>query len=210
MDTRVKRIVIISSIIFTVSIIGVLIFYFLAVRNSSPLDAEGMVIIDNSSDYSEHISSDSFEKLGSYLYEFIKEPTQEEYHATIISGSYSYAPDSWFSKFIVEAKGKDISWNVLIQTLNDGSVGGDIVITCKSGSACSDVSQKEDSTKTLQNFLPINTNDYIISQKLDDPYTLSVVYYDQTDVGKKKALEKIKSLGFDPEDYNIHYYYGGH
>jgi hypothetical protein len=38
---------------------------------------------------------------------------------------------------------------------------------------------------------------------------ISVVYYDQQGTGKEKALEKIKSLGFKPEDYKIEYFYGG-
>ena len=168
------------------------------------------VIIKNSAQYTSHISSESFIDLGEYLYNFIKEPREDVYYATIVDGSYTYSATSWFSEFTVAVDDSDIVWGVSMQTLRTGEINGDIGVTCVSGEACLSVSAKSNPTATLQSYLPLNTNDYIISFETDNINVLSVVYYDQEGVGKSKALEKITSLGFNPEDYTINYYYGGH
>lgn len=209
MDTRVKRIIAVSGVVFLAAIVGALVFYFLSPKHPATQTSDKTVIIDNYADYTEHISSDSFGYLGNYLYGFIDNPKQGVYHATIVDGSYSYASDSWFSKFVVEVKDSDVSWNISLQTLRNGEINGDIAITCNSGASCVPLSQKMNSTRALQDLLPINTNDYIIAYKTGDYNALSIVYYDREGTGKEKALEKIKSLGFKPEDYTIDYYYGG-
>ena len=62
-------------------------------------------------------------------------------------------------------------------------------------------------TDDLSNLIELNK---VSSFNTNDINVLSVVYYDQEGIGKSKALEKITSLGFNPEDYTINYYYGGH
>lgn len=207
-EPRGKRIIIISGIAFVALVVGLLVFYFISSGNPSTQKSDKTVVIDNYKDYTRYISSDSYGYLGNYLYEFIKDPKQGVYHAEITEGSYSYDSKSWFSKFIVKLKDSNISWRISIQTLNTGEINGDISVTCESGD-CISLSEKMNSTEALQDLLPITTNDYIISQSTADYDTLSVVYYDTAGEGKTKALEKITSLGFKPEDYTIQYFYGG-
>ncbi|MDB5179826.1 MAG: hypothetical protein JWN12_458 [Candidatus Saccharibacteria bacterium] len=211
MDTRKKRILIIAIIVFIIGSIAGIVYYMVTPRLPSTQDSTKTVIIDNYSDYTGHISSNSFGTLGNYLYRFIQKPSQGVYHATIVDKSYTYAPDSWFSNFIVKLTDSDISWKVSMQTLDNGDINGDISIVCNSGGvACLSLSDTLDSKTTLQALLPINTPDYIIATQKNDYNGLSIIYYDQEGTGKTKALENIKSLGFKPEDYSITYYYGGH
>ena len=211
MDERTKRILFIYGALFAIGIVIVLLFYFLVPKNPGTQASDKTVIIDNYRDYTKNISSDSFGILGNNLYRFIKNPNKGVYHATIVDGSYTYAADSWFSKFIVQLKDSDISWKVSMQTVKNGEINGDIAISCNSGGeACLSLSDTLNSKRALQDVLPLNTDDYIISGQADDYKGISVVYYDQNGVGKAKALEKIKSLGFKPEDYTIEYFYGGH
>lgn len=208
MDLRTKKAVIVSGIIFLIGFIAVVI-YLLLPKPPSTQNSDKTVIIDNYADYTERISSDSFGMLGNYLYRFIDKPEKGVYHGEIVEGSYTYASDSWFSKFIVKLKDSDVSWKVTLQTIKNGDINGDINIECVSGNACLSVSETVNSTRVLQDLLPITTNDYIISYQSDNYDAISIVYYDQKGIGKAKALEKIKSLGFKPEDYKIEYFYGG-
>jgi len=208
MDTRAKKILIIAGSVFAVLVVAFLVYYFFVPKYPSTQHSDKTVIIDNYTEYTKHISSDSFGYLGNYLYQFIKEPQKGVYHAEITEGSYSYASDSWFSKFIVKLKDSDISWNISMQTLKNGEINGDIGVTCNSGS-CISVGEVMNSTRALQDLLPITTNDYIIAYKTNDYDAISIVYYDEAGTGKEEALEKIKSLGFKPEDYKIEYHYGG-
>lgn len=211
MNTRAKRIFTVSIIAFIVILIASVVYFLFAPKTPSTQNSDKTVIIDNYSEYTSHISADSFGYLGNYLYGFINEPSQGVYHATIVDGSYTYDSDSWFSTFTVKLVDNDISWNVSIQTLKNGEINGDIKVTCASGgAACLSMSSKINSTTHLQDLLPLTTDDYIISYQKDNYDGLSIVYYDHEDIGKTKALEKIKSLGFKPEDYTIQYYYGGH
>lgn len=211
MDTRTKRIFIISGIVFGVGIIALLLFYFLTPKLPSTQDADKTVVIDNYTDYTSHISPDSFGYLGNYLYTFIKNPSEGVYHATIVNDSYRYSPDSWFSTFTVNLVNSDVSWKISMQTIKDGEINGDISVTCDTGgSNCLSLSNKVNSTTKLQDLLPLNSDDYIITYQKDKYNALSVVYYDQAGTGKAKAIEKIKSLGFNPDDYTIEYFYGGH
>jgi hypothetical protein len=209
MNTRTKRILIIAVVIFIISSIASVIYFLASPKLPSTQDSTETVIIDNYSDYNGRISSDSFGQLGNYLYRFIEKPNKGVYHATIVDGSYTYSSDSWFSNFIVTLIDSDISWKVSMQTLKDGSINGDISIQCNSGATCLSLSDRLESTRVLQDLLPINTPDYIIAIQKDNYDALSIIYYDQEGTGKIKALENIKSLGFKPENYNITYYYGG-
>ncbi len=210
MDQRTKRIVTIAGIIFVIGFIALLVFYFLVPKLPSTQDKDKTVIIDNYSSYTAKISSDSFGYLGNYLYKFIKDPKQGVYHATIVDKSYEYSSTSWFSKFTVKLKDSDISWNISMQTINDGEINGDIGITCNSGGdACLSLTDTMNTPTVLQDLLPITTDNYVINYQKNDYDTLSVIYYNQDGTGKNEALEKIKSLGFKPEDYTIKYYYGG-
>lgn len=208
MDIRAKRILIIFGVIFIAGCIA-LVFYLLSPKLPSTQQSDKTVIIDNYSDYTDHISSDSFGMLGNFLYRFIDKPDKGVYHATIVDGTYTYASDSWFSKFTVKLKESDISWDITLQTLKNGEINGDINVVCSGGSACLSLSDTMNSSRVLQDLLPITTDDYVISYQTNNYETLSIVYYDQKGVGKTKALEKIKSLGFKPEDYKIEYFYGG-
>lgn len=209
MNTRAKRILIISVIVFIIGSIASIIYFSLLPKLPSTQDSTETVIIDNYADYTEHISSDSFGQLGNYLYRFIETPTESTYHATITDGSYNYSSDSWFSNFTVTVVDSDVSWKVSMQTLKDGEINGDISIQCYSGEKCLSFSDRLESTRALQDLLPINTPDYIIAIQQDNYDALSIIYYDQEGTGKTKALEKIESLGFTPESYSITYYYGG-
>lgn len=209
MDMRTKRIFIISSIVFALGIIAVVVFYFLTPKLPSTQNSDKTVIIDNYAKYTRYISSDSFGTLGNNLYRFIDKPSQGVYHAAIVEETYTYAQDSWFSEFTVKLKDSDISWDIRMQTVNNGDINGDVSITCASGATCLSLSDTMNSRTELQDYLPLNADEYVIAyQKKDN--TLSVVYYDQDGLGKTKALEKIRSLGFKPENYTIEYYYGGH
>jgi|GEM_PF-5460987 len=211
MDIRAKRTIIAIIIAFIVLCAAAVIYFFLAPKTPSTQNSDKTVIIDNYTEYTEHISRDSFGYLGNYLYKFIHSPKQGVYHGEIAEGSYTYDQDSWFSDFIIKLKDSDVSWKISLQTTKDGEINGDISVTCNSGgSACVSLSSKMESQSALQDYLPITTDDYIMSYSKDDYNTLSVVYYDQEGIGKAKALEKITSLGFKPEDYSINYYYGGH
>lgn len=210
MDTRLKRILVITGVIFTAGIIALLVFYFITPRPPATQNSDKTVIIDNYSKYTNHISSDSFGYLGNYLYEFIKNPKQGMYHATVVDNSYTYSSESWFSKFTVQLIGSDVSWKISMQTINTGAITGDIAVTCNAGSSlCSSFSDIRNSKTTLQDLLPINTAEYIIANQKDSSSKLSIIYYDNGNIGKTKAIEKIKSLGFDPNNYTIQYYYGG-
>lgn len=211
MNTRAKRILIITAVIFIIGSIASIVYFLVTPRLPSTQDSNKTVIIDNYSHYTSYISSDSFGTLGNYLYRFIQKPSQSVYHAAIVDGSYTYSSDSWFSNFIVKLKDSDVSWKVSMQTLKNGDINGDISIVCNSGGAtCLSLSDTLNSTTALQDLLPISTPDYIIATQKNDYNGLSIIYYDQAGAGKTKALEKIKSLGFKPEDYSITYYYGGH
>ncbi len=210
MDTRTRKIFITAGIVFVVAVVAMVV-YALIPKNPSTQDSDKTVIIKNYSKYTDHISADSFGYLGNYLYKYIKDPKKGVYNATIVDGSYTYSKDSWFSRFVVKLEDSDISWKVSMQTLDDGSINADIGITCVSGSACLTTSSGvQNVVAKLQASLPITNDDYIISYQLGTENTLSIVYYDQEGTGKTKALDKIKSLGFKPEDYTIEYYYGGH
>ena len=209
MEPRAKKVLIIAVISFLVLVVGLIVFYLISSRYPSTQYSDKTVIIDNYKEYTDHISSDSYGFLGNYLYEFIKEdPKKGIYHAEIVPDSYSYASDSWFSKFIVKVKDSDISWKISMQTLDNGEINGDIGVTCNSGD-CISLSERLESPTVLQDKLPITNNDFIISQKSGNYNGLSIVYYDQEGTGKTKALEEITSLGFKPEDYEIEYFYGG-
>jgi hypothetical protein len=209
MGTRRKRILTIAIII--VGSIAAIVYFLVIPRLPSTQKSNNTVIIDNYSDYTSNISSNSFGTLGNYLYSFIQKPSKGVYHGTIVDKSYTYASDSWFSNFIVKLTDSDISWKVSMQTLNNGDINGDISIVCNSGGvACLSLSDTQDAKTTLQSLLPINTPDYIIATEKDNYNGLSIIYYDQEGTGKTEALDKIKSLGFKPEDYTITYYYGGH
>lgn len=210
MNLRTKRIVLIAIVVFVIGSIISIVYFLLAPRLPSNQRANDTVIIDNYTDYTSHISSDSFGQLGNNLYRFIQKPSQKVYHATITDGSYTYSPDSWFSKFTVKLKDSDISWKVSMQTLNKGEINGDIAIVCQSGASCLSLSDTLESKRALQDLLPISAPTYIIAIQKNDYNGLSIIYYDQEGTGKTEALEKIKSLGFKPEDYSITYYYGGH
>ncbi len=210
MDKQFKRVVTILIVVFTVLII-VAIVYALIPKKPSTQASDKTVIIQNYSQYTEHISPDSFGYLGNYLYKFIKEPSKGIYEANIVANSYTYTSNSQFSNFIVKLEGNDIAWKISMQTLNSGEINGDVGIFCHSGGdACLSVSSGTRNAKsTLQSKLPITTNDFIISNQLRAKDKISVVYYDQEGTGKTKALDKIKELGFKPEDYTIEYFYGG-
>lgn len=211
MNTRTKRILTIAIIIFIIGSIAAIVYFLVTPKHPSTQDLHKTVLIDNYADYTSHISSDSFGTLGNYLYRFIPKPSQDVYHATIVDKSYTYASDSWFSNFIVKLQGGDVSWKVTMQTLNNGGINGDISVVCHSGgTACLSLSDILNSKTALQDSLPINTPDYIIATQKNDYNGLSIIYYDQEGTGKTEALDKIKSLGFKPEDYTITYYYGGH
>ena len=210
MDTRLKRIITIAAIIFIIGSIASIIYFIVVPRLPSTQNSDKTVIIDNYKDYTRRISSDSFGQLGNYLYNFIKEPNQGVYHASISDGSYDYSSTSWFSTFIVKMKDSDVSWKVSLQTLKSGEINGDMSVTCNSGDACLATSGTLNPSTTLQALLPISTPEYIIALQKNNLNGISVVYYDQEGTGKTKALEKITSLGFKPEDYTIQYYYGGH
>lgn len=206
MDPRMKKRVIVAGIAILVLFIGIIV-YALIPKLPSTQASDKTVIIDNYKDYTAHISSDSFGHFGNSLYEYIQNPSQGVYHASIVDGSYSYDPDSWFSTFVIKLKDSDISWDVSIQTLRDGSLNGDPSITCKTGVQCLAVTDKLKAA--LQDYLPLSSDEYIIAYQKNDTSKISVVYYDQAGEGKTKAQEKIKSLGFNPEDYSIEYFYGG-
>jgi hypothetical protein len=210
MNLRKKRILVIASVVFIIGIISLVVYSLVTPKQPSNQSLHNTVIIDNYADYTSHIASKSFGDLGNNLYRFIKNPTQDVYHATIVDRSYAYASDSWFSTFVVSVKNSDISWTVSMQTLKNGDINGDISIVCNSGASCLSLSDTQDSKKALQDLLPINTPDYIIATQKNDYNGLSIIYYDQSGTGQAAALEKIKSLGFKPEDYTITYYYGGH
>jgi hypothetical protein len=210
MDTRTKKILIITGTLIAIGFIVVLLVYLLVPKVPSNQRSDKTVIIDNYADYTSKISSDSFGVLGNDLYRFIKNPNMGVYHATIVDESYTYSSTSWFSKFTVKLKDSDISWKISLQTVKNGDINGDISITCESGSnACLSLSDTMNSKRALQDLLPLSSNDYIISSQTDNYDALSIIYYDQNNVGKDKALEKIKSLGFKPDDYKIEYFYGG-
>lgn len=208
MDDRNRKVLKIIGIIFGVIVIVAIIVAIFIPKLPSTQNSDKTVIIDNYAEYTEHISSDSFGYLGNYLYEFVKDPSKGVYHAEIVDGSYTYASESWFSKFIVKMKDSDISWKISMQTLNTGEINGDIAVTCETGN-CASLNERMNSSRALQDLLPITDNDYLISQGTSDYNTLSILYYDYDNVGKTKALEKITSLGFKPEDYKIEYFYGG-
>lgn len=210
MNTRAKRILIITAAIFIIGSIASVIYFLVSPKLPSTQDLNETVIIDNYANYTDRISSDSFGQLGNYLYRFIEKPSNNTYHATITDGSYTYSSDSWFSNFTVKIIDGDISWKVSMQTIKDGSINGDISIQCYSGAACLSLSDTLESTRVLQDLLPINTPNYIIAIQKGDYDALSIIYYDQEGTGKTKALAKIESLGFKPENYSITYYYGGH
>lgn len=211
MNIRSKRMLIIAIIIFVIGAIGLIVYFVATPKSPSTQDANKTVIIDNYANYNSNISSNSFGTLGNYLYRFIQKPSQSVYHATIVDGSYAYASDSWFSHFIVKLQGSDVSWKVSMQTLKNGDINGDISIVCNSGGAgCLSLSDTQGSKTALQDLLPINSPDYIIAIEKNNYKALSIIYYDQEGTGKTEALDKIKSLGFKPEDYTITYYYGGH
>lgn len=211
MDPRKKRILIIAVIVFIIGSIAAIVYYSVIPKHPSTQDSTKTVIIDNYAKYTNHISSDSFGTLGNNLYRFIQKPSQDVYHATIVDGSYTYSSDSWFSNFIIKLTDNDISWKISMQTLQNGDINGDISIVCNSGgAACLSLSDTLDSKTALQDLLPINTPNYIIAIQKNNYNALSIIYYDQEGTGKTEALEKIKSLGFKPEDYSITYYYGGH
>jgi hypothetical protein len=210
MDTRRKRLLIIAVIVFIIGSIAAIIYYSVTPRLPSNQNSHHTVIIDNYADYTGHISSTSFGTLGNNLYRFIQKPSQDVYHATIVDGSYTYSSDSWFSNFTLNLTGSDISWKISMQTLNTGDINGDISIVCNSGgAACLSLSETQAAQTTLQALLPINTPDYIIATEKDNYSGLSIIYYDEAGTGKTEALDKIKSLGFNPNDYSITYYYGG-
>lgn len=209
MDTRAKKIVIVSSIIFIVGSLALLLFYFLTPKLPSTQKSDKTVIIDNYAKYTSHISSDSFGNLGNYLYDFIRDPSKGVYHGEITDGSYSYDSNSWFSKFIVKLKDSDTSWKISLQTTSKGEINGDISVTCNSG-ACQIPEEKTNAKPTLQSYLPLSAGNYAIAYQKYKHDTISIIYYDSAGAGKTEALEKIKSLGFDPNDYKIEYFYGGH
>jgi hypothetical protein len=210
MDIRLKQKLVIAGAIFTVAIVVFLVVYALMPRPPATQYSDKTVIIDNYASYTEHISSESFGYLGNYLYEFIKDPEKGVYNATIVDNSYTYSPESWFSKFTVKLLDSDISWKISMQTINSGAITGDIAVTCTiGGNLCLSFSDIRNSKTTLQDLLPINTVDYIIANQKGSTDKLSIIYYDNDNVGKTKAIEKIKSLGFDPSNFTIQYFYGG-
>lgn len=210
MDQRKKRIVVVGISLFIIASIISIVYFFIIPKLPSTQHSDKTVIIDNYANYTKHISSDSFGNLGNYLYRFIKNPSKGVYHASITDGSYTYDSKSWFSKFEVAVKDSDIIWNISLQTTRDGAINGDIGITCKSGTSCLTLEGTMNTKTNLQDLLPLNSSDYIISIEKKNYKGLSIIYYDKEGVGKTKALDKIKSLGFKPEDYKITYYYGGH
>ncbi|MBC7565066.1 hypothetical protein H7100_02460 [Candidatus Saccharibacteria bacterium] len=211
MNTRAKKILIAAVAVFIIGSIAAIIYFLVVPRLPSTQQSDKTVIVDNYTDYTGHISPDSFGTLGNYLYRFIKTPGKGVYHATIVDTSYTYSSDSWFSRFVVKLVDSDISWKVSMQTIKNGDINGDISIVCNSGgAACLSLSDRLESSRVLQDLLPINTPDYIIAIQKNNYNGLSIIYYDQEGTGKNLALEKIKSLGFKPEDYSIQYYYGGH
>lgn len=210
MDIRSKQKLVIAGIVFIVGIAALLLFSFLNSRPPATQYSDKTVIIDNYASYTDHISPDSFGYLGNYLYEFIKDPQQGIYHATIVNNSYSYSLESQSSKFTVQLVSSDLSWKVSIHTTRNGGINGDISVICEpSNSSCLSLSEVRNPKTTLQSMLPLNTADYIIAYQKDNRDILSIIYYDNNNIGKTKALEKIKSLGFKPEDYTIKYFYGG-
>ena len=205
-DPRAKKKLLLIGAILAVGIIAIIVYAALTPKLPGTQASEKTVIIDNYSKYTRYISSDSFGNFGNTLYRYIDNPTKSVYHASIVDDSYSYDSDSWFSTFIVKLNDGDVSWSIKLQTLKDGDLNGDIGVTCKTGAKClavSDILKSE-----LQDYLPLTTNDYIISYQKNYK-KISVIYYDQAGEGKIKAQEKIKSLGFKPEDYEIEYFYGG-
>jgi len=211
MNTRSRRIVIMAAIIFIVGSIASIIYFIVTPKLPSTQNSDKTVIIDNYKEYTKNISSNSFGYLGNYLYKFMQKPSQGVYHASISEESYTYSSTSWFSTFIVKVKDSDISWKVSMQTLKNGDINGDMSVTCNSGGeACLATSGTLNPSVELQALLPINTPQYIIALQRKNYNGLSIIYYDQEGTGKTKALEKIKSLGFKPEDYTIEYHYGGH
>ena len=210
MDLRAKRVLTIAGVAFAIITIGFVLFYILTPKLPSTQLSDKTVVIDNYRDYTKYISSDSLGILGNYLYNFINKPTKGVYHARIIDESYSYSSESWFSKFVVQLEDSDTAGNISMQTIKGGEIPGDISVTCKAGGdSCLKKSPVSNPDPSLQAFLPITSNDYIISYQTKNIDILSIVYYDQQGTGKEKALEKIKSLGFKPEDYKIEYFYGG-
>lgn len=209
MDPNKKRLVIILISIFLLVVIGLVVYYFITSRYPSTQRSDETVFIDNYTSYTEHISADSFGYLGNYLYEFIDTPSKGVYHAMIVDETYTYNDENWFSKFDVAVKDSDIVWSISMQTIESGEINGDISVTCISGSCVSRSEEFSPNASVLQDYLPITTDEFIMTYQSNDYDTLSVVYYDQEGIGQAKALEKITSLGFNPDDYTIEYFYGG-
>jgi hypothetical protein len=208
MDTRTRKIIILSTVVFIALCVTLIVVALVVNKGPGTQKSKETVVIDNYSKYTDHISSDSFGNLGNYLYRFIKDPSESVYHATIADGSYTYSSTSWFSEFIVKLNNSDVSWKIKLQTIDNGVINGDISVTCNTGE-CLSFSDQINTKPILQAYLPLNTSDYIIAAKTNDLKGISVVYYDQQGAGKEKALEKIRSLGFNPDDYTIEYHYGG-
>lgn len=209
MDNRAKKILLIYGGIIGVLVIAAVVFLLLP-KLPSTQNSEETVIIDNFADYTEHISADSFGILGNYLYTFINKPSEKVYHAEVVENSYTYNKNTRLSKFTVAVKDSSIAWSISLQTVNKGEINGDIGVTCKSGgSACLSLSDRMNSSRKLQDLLPITEDEYIINYQTNNTDVISVVYYDRAGEGKRLALEKITSLGFKPEDYKLEFFYGG-
>lgn len=208
MDTYTRKRVVLFITVFIIASITIIVVALFINRGPSTQKSDKTVVIDNYSRYTQHISADSFGDLGNYLYRFIKNPNKGIYHAEVVDNSYTYSSASWFSDFIVKLKESDVSWKIRLQTIKNGDINGDISVTCNTGD-CLSFSDQINSKPLLQAYLPLSTYDYIIAGKTNDFKSLSIVYYDQQGTGKEKALEKIRSLGFNPDDYTIEYHYGG-
>jgi len=212
--------IIIGGLLVLVSI--VIILFFITKSSSNPdSPTTNTIIIDNRTTFRNQVSEEVFSYIGATAYGVTITNTNDKkdvYHGVIRDDTFLLSNNGNIVSFILDIPEIQLSWSIRQAILEDGSPFSDTSVECITEdkaiypvtSTCIDInsggrSGEQQKQASIASILPLDGPTYRVvlqtSTTKEDSYALFITYYG--DAGKQDALEAIRSLGFEPNDYEI-------
>lgn len=188
---------------------------------SSNNSTDKTIIIDNQSSYSKGVNPAVFSNISGSAYSITSlniENAENTYHGIIRDNTFSNITNNSVS-FILDIPSIKVSWLVGQGLDNTGAPLSDTSVLCVTESQaiyplldiCKDIStgfQTSDQLKFMEivKILPLTGPTYSVGfskSTVSDNYTLIITTYSEG--GKQDALNAIKLLGYNPDNYEITY-----
>lgn len=210
-----------------VQIIAIVLVLFVVVPITTTLllkygQSSNTIIIDNKSSYDKDIDSDVFTNIANSAYSATSHSiknAEKTYHGTIRKDTFKNIANDNVS-FILDIPSVKISWSVSQALDNTGSPLSDASIKCVTKEQaiytllgnCVDQSSGGKTSEQIEflkivQILPLSGPSYNVTYSISTNSSYLVVTY-YTDTGKQDALDAIKSLGYNPDNYAINYING--